>query len=119
MTSRLRAFVLLLAALWLPLQTLAAMAMPLCRHAIEQPAEVVASPCHEHESEHGQAADASGSGATCDNCELCHLACAGFMPSAPLSGAAAASGSGYLLPVGVVPPSHVGEPPHHPPRNPV
>ena len=111
-------FLLLFAALWLPVQTMAAMSMPLCRHALEQAAAAAAAeasaasmPCHE-----AVKADPAAHDAGCDNCASCHLACAGFMPSAPLATTLIAAEYDYVLPALKPPQSHITEPPQHPPR---
>ncbi|MCX7163678.1 MAG: hypothetical protein NT083_11655 [Rhodocyclales bacterium] len=119
MSNRFARFLLLLTALWLPVQTMAAMSMPLCRHAQEMvlaAAEAeqseAAMPCHE-----AAAADQAAHDAGCDNCEQCHLACAGFMPSAPLATSVIPAGQHYVVPAITAFPSHISEPPQHPPRS--
>jgi hypothetical protein len=105
---RLNSFLLILVALWLPLQAAAAWTMPLCRHAAEreaaQQAQAGAAYAHCHE---GMAAadDAPAPAADlgCDNCGICHLTSAGYMPVL------------VARPV-TAPPSHIGEPPQQPPR---
>jgi len=113
---------LLFAALWLPVQTMAAMSMPLCRHAQEHGQASVAvdqtdaaMPCHA--AHDAVAADQAAHDAGCDNCEICHLACAGFMPSAPLATGLMPAGNDYALPSTTASPSHIAEPPQHPPRS--
>ncbi|MCX7155947.1 MAG: hypothetical protein NTW45_05840 [Rhodocyclales bacterium] len=119
MNIRFARFLLLVAALWLPVQTMAAMSMPLCRHAQEQAATSDAAgpadaPVHCHET---AAPDQVAHDTGCDNCEICHLACAGFMPSAPLATGLMPAGNDYALPATAAPPSHIAEPPQHPPRS--
>jgi hypothetical protein len=114
-------FLLLFAALWLPVQTMAAMSMPLCRHAQEQGMASVAveaaaaMPCHE--AHQAAAADQAAHDAGCDNCEMCHLAGSGFMPSALMAQDLMPAGHHYALPAITAPPSHIAEPPQHPPRS--
>ncbi len=121
MTRRFARFLLLFAALWLPVQTMAGMAMPLCGHVQEhQPvapadhdmAATDGMPCHETMAQ-DQAAAESG----CDHCQTCQLASAGFMPSAALTAGLIPAEYGYVLPAVVAPASHIAEPPQHPPRN--
>lgn len=114
---RLQSLLLILVALWLPLQAAAAWTMPLCRHAAEREAQQALTAhtyCHE-----GMAAadDAPAPVADlgCDNCGICHLTSAGYMPSAAAQPVVSA------MPVLVArqpaaPPSHIGEPPQQPPR---
>jgi hypothetical protein len=98
---------------------MAAMSMPLCRHAQERAAamahaaaeSVAAMPCHA-----AAAPDQVAHDAGCDNCEQCHLASAGFMPSAPLVAGLIPAEQRYALPAVTAPPSHITEPPQHPPR---
>ncbi len=79
----LRLLPLLITALWLPLQAVAAVAMPFCRHAAEQAVQFDAAVAEEHCHGHGGSdAPPPGSAAAdqdCDGCELCHLAGAGYM----------------------------------------
>jgi hypothetical protein len=113
-------FLLLFAALWLPVQTMAGLSVSVCMHmqghegaaaAIQDVAEG-AMPCHE-----AMADDAPLHQDGCDNCEICHLASAGFMPSAALPTGLLPAQNSYALPAIVAPPSHIAEPPQHPPRH--
>ena len=119
MSNRFARFLLLLTALWLPVQTMAAMSMPLCRHAQEMvlaAAEAeqseAAMPCHE-----AAAADQAAHDAGCDNCEQCHLACAGFMPSAERVPGVLEITRSFVVTAVDAPPSHITKPPQHPPRS--
>jgi len=117
MSSRFARFLLLVTALWLPVQTMAALSMPMCRHAQEQAASLAAEAgaathCHE-----AAAPDQLAHDAGCDNCEMCHMAGAGFMPSAALVAGLMPVGNDYVLPAPAAPPSHIAEPPQHPPRS--
>mgnify|MGYP001207944484 CR=1 FL=1 len=119
MSSRFARFLLLVTALWLPVQTMAALSMPMCRHAQEHAASVAAAEqsgeamhCHE-----AAAPDQAAHDAGCDNCEMCHMAGAGFMPSASLVAGVTPVGNDYGLPAPSAPPSHIAEPPQHPPRH--
>ena len=118
--SRYLRFLLLFAALWLPVQTMAGLAMSQCRHAQDRgdPAFAVAAPdasatpCHEAGD-----VDQTAHQEACDNCEMCHLASAGFMPSADLLTGLIRAENHYVLPATIAPPSHIAEPPQHPPRS--
>ena len=119
MSNRFARFLLLFVALWLPVQTMAAMSMPLCRHAQEQAMagiaaeqSAAAAPCHE-----AMDSDQAAHDAACDNCEICHMAGAGFMPSAPLATSLISAEYHFVLPAIAASPSHIAEPPQHPPRS--
>lgn len=119
MNHRIARFLLLVAALWLPVQTGAALAMPLCHHAPLQAAVEMAdhtameagAPCHETATPDQAAHDAG-----CDNCQICHMAGAGFMPTTAMSTGLMPAANAYSLPAIMAPRSHIGEPPQHPPR---
>jgi hypothetical protein len=120
MSNRFARFMLLFAALWLPVQIMAAQSMPLCRHAQERASvaaaeEAAAMPCHEVHA--ATAPDQAAHDAGCDNCEMCHLASSGFMPSALVAAGLVPAERSYMLPASVAPPSHIAEPPQHPPRD--
>ena len=122
----LRRLVLAVLLMWLPLQGLAALTMPFCRHAPGTAAgDVVA--------QHGSAADHAGhahhhdaSGAaqepvqpamslTCNDCGACHLACAAAMLPAPVMRAAAPASGGPDPAPAIAPLAHVPDQPNPPP----
>ncbi len=113
--SRLRTFLLIVLALLLPLQTASSWAMPLCSHAPTEEMVQADMPCHEH-AEVAATAPAQAD-YECDNCGICHLASSGFllaMGSPDLQLPAL----NVLVPVQhPATPSHIGEPPQHPPRH--
>jgi ABC-type nickel/cobalt efflux system permease component RcnA len=118
MSNRFARFLLLFTALWLPVQTMAARSMPMCRHAqaramaaVAAEHSAVATHCHE-----APAADQAANDKACDHCEMCQLAGASFMLSAPLVAGMISTGHRYALPAVTAPPSHITEPPQHPPR---
>jgi hypothetical protein len=119
MTQRFARFLLIFAALWLPVQTMAGMVMPVCGHGQEiaavahDMAAAEAMPCHHEAMDADQAAADKG----CDHCQTCQLASSGFMPSAALTAGVIPAEYGYVLPAIMVPRSHIAEPPQHPPRN--
>lgn len=117
MSRRLVRVLMLFAALWLPVQTMAAKAMPLCRHALEHANHAAAtaqleSHCHEAGSVDAPQVHDAG----CDNCEMCHMASVGFMPSAPLASAPVPENRHFGREAFSAPPSHIVEPPQRPPR---
>jgi hypothetical protein len=98
-----RPIVALLMILWLPLQGVAAVAMPFCKHAFAPPASAGAtaqtnlhdgtqhahhghsgSSSHQHDAADTGAQDREDSGLACNDCGACHLACS---PAAPASSA--------------------------------
>lgn len=106
---RFKSYLLILLALWLPIQAAAAVTMSFCRHAPE-PVAAEATHCHEQLVESVAASDIG-----CDNCGLCHLASAGFL--------LAPTETFPLLVAGILVPqpttasaSHIPEPPQQPPR---
>ena len=66
------------------------------------------APCHEH------AAPAAGD-LVCDNCELCHLASAGYIPPAAANLPLAIAGVFVARPIPALH-SHIAEPLQQPPR---
>ena len=108
---------MLFAALWLPVQTMAAKAMPLCRHALEHAAHAVdAAQAEAHCHDAGTVDLPQVHDAGCDNCEMCHMASAGFMPSTPLASAPVPEDRHFGRAAFSTPPSHIAEPPQRPPR---
>jgi hypothetical protein len=106
---RFKSFLLILIALWLPIQAAAAVTMPFCRHAAEQVATEAAH-CHEQVVESVSPTDID-----CDNCAMCHLACAGFLLAA--SGMMPPIALSILVPkLQLASASHIPEPPQQPPR---
>jgi hypothetical protein len=104
-----RRLVLILVLLWLPLQGVAAVLMPFCEQA--QPAAAGHAGHHEH-----QAADQHQPPAPhgCDECGVCHLACAPGMPGAAglLLGWTA---NGHTGSAPQAPPQFIPDQPHRPP----
>jgi hypothetical protein len=94
-----RNVLLLLLALWLPLQAALAFAMPFCGHGQDKTAAAVGDhhAGHHHAAPSPDEAEAAPSDplADCDLCGLCHLACAGFL--APATGHALAEVPRHVL----------------------
>jgi len=116
----LRLLPLLITALWLPLQAVAAVAMPFCRHAAEQAAAADAMTHEEHCPGHAMESAAVPAAIDCDQdcdgCELCHLASAGYMPAAAATAVQPLVGRDFQLRPVLASRSFVPEPPQHPPR---
>lgn len=110
---RQRSYLLILIALWLPLQAAASWAMPFCRHvAVEQAAHATE---HCHELAEAAASPAAG-GLDCDNCEICHLAGAGYLLAAVDIGLPGTMANVLVPRLKPASPSHIAEPPQQPPR---
>lgn len=109
---RIKSFLLILIALWLPIQAAAAVTMPFCRHAAE-PVATEATHCHEQVVE--SAATAKVADIDCDNCGLCNLASAGFL-LAPTDTFTLHAASVLVPKLTTASTSHIAEPPQQPPR---
>ena len=106
---RLKSFFLILIALWLPIQAAAAVTMPFCLHAPDQVATDAAH-CHEE-----VAASVAAGDIDCDNCQMCHLATAGFLLAG--SETLMSLAANILVPrLELISTSHIPEPPQQPPR---
>jgi hypothetical protein len=73
-----RSLALLLLLVWLPLQGVAAAAMPFCEH---QQAPAGAADRHDGHPQDHRSADHGVPAGNCDDCGVCQLACAPAMPS--------------------------------------
>jgi hypothetical protein len=115
---RFKSFLLISIALWLPVQAASAVVMPFCRHATDRAGQVAAMPGVEHCREQAAAAaDTADNPLGCDNCEMCHLATAGYLPAPAAPPMPAAASVLVALPTPALP-SHIGAPPQQPPRRP-
>jgi hypothetical protein len=113
----LRLLPLLITALWLPLQAVAAIAMPFCRHAADHAAMAEAVLAESHCSGHAASDAAAAAGdQDCDGCELCHLASAGYMLPAAAAAAHVVPARDFTARPVLASPSFIPEPPQHPPR---
>jgi hypothetical protein len=108
-----RRLLLILLALWLPVQATAAATLSVCRHTTE-PATVEASHCLAHASPQSVATPDPEREISCDNCALCHLASAAFLTSADTWPLPAASKLA-VYPIAAFA-SHIPAPPQQPPR---
>ncbi len=113
----LRLLPLFVAALWLPFQAVAATAMPFCRHG---EAHKVAAPVDDvaalHCAMHDPQPVPVDSGLNCDDCGVCHLLAAGFMPTAEQSAAVIPVARDFRADVPLAPASAIPEPPQQPPK---
>jgi hypothetical protein len=79
-------WLLLLTALWLPLQTVTAFVMPLgllTSSSAQASEHEAAMPCHAHESDDAANMTTDDTDQPdCGRCGVCHLAAAGYMPAA-------------------------------------
>jgi hypothetical protein len=115
--GRLKNILLILLAVWLPIQASAAIAMSLCRHTTTAPATEEVTHCQAHMAQSAQSVAVVDleNDTACDNCALCHLASAGFLlgpnETFPLHSAS------ILVPkLMTASASHIPEPPQQPPR---
>jgi hypothetical protein len=113
---RYKSLLLIFIALWLPLQAAAAWAMPFCRHVPQSAqAGVMHSEAHCHEQQGDVPAGKVTADPDCDNCEMCHLASAGYIPPTPVS--LPLPGAGVFVAQQVLAsPSFIPVPPQDPPR---
>lgn len=112
----LRLLPLFLAALWLPFQAVAAVSMPFCRHGeapTTQQVDAAVEHCHMHEQAPPAPVD---HGLNCDDCGVCHLLAAGFMPTADQATAILRVVQDYRADVPLAPASAIPEPPQQPPK---
>lgn len=110
---------MILTALWLPLQMAAAVAMPLCEHGAPQQRDEAMMHC-EHGEAHEQPISAAHDGDAhdghvCNACSFCHLAGTSAVPSSIFVPLAATQAYDYTLPVALVLISHIPEQPQRPP----
>lgn len=120
MRTRLARFLLILTALWLPLQAVAGMTMKLCAHETAPHSMLAAAMgedhCPYHDADAAPATHDQTPGQACDDCGICHLACAGYMPAAEArTGVVPTDRTFQHWPAAYLP-SHIPEPPQHPPK---
>lgn len=108
---------LFVAALWLPLQSIAATAMPFCRHGEAHKTMAMADDAAvEHCAMHDPRPTPADHGLSCDDCGVCHLLAAGFIPTAERAAAVLAVAQDYRADVPLAPASATPEPPQQPPK---
>ncbi|MBK9955324.1 MAG: DUF2946 family protein [Rhodocyclaceae bacterium] len=112
----LRLLPLFIAALWLPFQAVAAVAMPFCRHGEAHKTLAMVDETVEHCQMHGQQATQPDHGMDCDDCGFCHLAGAGFMPAAEQVAALIPTDRDFSADFELPPASTFPEPPRQPPK---
>ena len=121
----LRRSIVFLLLLWLPLQGVAALTLPFCRHALDAGAEQAsvgpADAEHAHHAhDHGTPAvqsrpDNHQGGLSCNDCGACQLACAAVMLPAPVLGTLAAVPGRLHAAPPLAPPAFVPDQPYPPP----
>jgi hypothetical protein len=122
MRSRFARFLLILTALWLPLQAVAGMAMlRVCAH--EAPAVSAAATDGEHCPYHDAAGgvpavpdQSAGDDQGCTQCGVCHLAASGYMPAAEVVPGVVPDARCFVPLAAATPSSHIPEPLQHPPK---
>jgi hypothetical protein len=118
---------MLFAALWLPVQAVAAQSMSVCMHgkadaaatmrmAVESDDASMAD-CPMHQAMHDPApASNSGNADQCDQCGVCHLASVGFMSGPERATTNVPAERDYAAATIATPASNIPEPPQRPPR---
>lgn len=117
MRSRFARLLLIFTAVLLPLQAVAGMTMKMAPAAAvhEQDAAEEACPYHRHDAGTPAKPQPSQQQA-CDNCGICHLAAAGYMPVAVVVAAFVPTAQAYVPMPAIERPSHIPEPPQYPPK---
>ena len=111
-TSALRRFIALLFAVLLPLQTLAAAVMPIQGGQMDAVAHHSMAGGHCDQGLDDTNVPASNA---CEQCGICHMACAGMMPTAEATTRGMSSGSVYAAETVLPLVSHTPEEPNPPP----
>ncbi|MDD5250313.1 MAG: hypothetical protein PHY45_15125 [Rhodocyclaceae bacterium] len=112
---------LILTALWLPLQAVAGLTMKLgMADAVPASvqtaaAETAACPYH-HAAAAAPATPVPSHQQACDNCGVCHLAATGYMPAAATLAVILPLAQAFLPAPAVEQSSHIPEPPQYPPK---
>jgi hypothetical protein len=109
----LRKLIALLFALLLPLQTLASLVMPL--QLAGQSVAMEAEHCPGHGGDAANDEQPVPNSLACEQCGVCHLACAGMMPSAEATPAGFSVNNIFLAAADRRPASHTPEEPNPPP----
>lgn len=109
----LRKFIALLFVLLLPLQTLASMVMPLQVGA--QAAAGQAEHCPGHAGDAARDEQPVQNNLACEQCGICHLACAGMMPAPEATPAGISVSHIFPAEAELQPASHTPEEPNPPP----
>ena len=122
--TRCQRLLILLTALWLPLQAVAGMTMQFCRHdSAPQNSQAVTAAasveehCPYHDAGAAPAAQDRTHDQKCDNCGICHLACSGYMPASEVKTDIAPLAHVYQRWPAAARTSHIPEPPQYPPRH--
>jgi hypothetical protein len=112
---RLRFLIALIAALTLPLQAMAGLAMPLGGQSADLvDAAVAAMP--EDCPMHQQQAPVPSQRGDCGHCGVCHLAATGFIVTAEAGAAIVPAVETYVAAIEAAPSSHIPKPPQQPPK---
>lgn len=121
MRRRFSLLLFILTAFWLPMQAVAAAAMPFCRHGEAHKtvqATAAAEHCHLQDQQPRESLPSpdDSHGMSCDDCGFCHLAASGFLPAPDHVGMIIGLGREFRLHIELAPPSYIPEPPQRPPR---
>jgi hypothetical protein len=110
----LRLLPLFLAALWLPFHAIAAVTMPFGGQGAAH--QTTAGEAMDHCAMHQAQPAPVDHGLGCDQCGVCHLMAAGFMPSAEHVAFVIPAARDFRADASLAPASAIPEPPQQPPK---
>jgi hypothetical protein len=112
----LRLLPLFVAALWLPFHAIAAVTMPLGGQGAAHETMAMDGEAMDHCTMHEAQPAPADHGLGCDQCGVCHLMAAGFMPSAEHVAAVTPAARDFRADAPLAPASAIPEPPQQPPK---
>ena len=120
MQSRFARLLLILTALWLPLQAVAGLTMKIVTPTAAASAgqtPVVEETCPYHRPDADTPATPQPTQQkACDDCGVCHFAATGYMPVAQIVAGVIPTARSFQPSPAAERPSHIPEPPQYPPR---
>jgi ABC-type nickel/cobalt efflux system permease component RcnA len=120
MRSRFARLLLILTALWLPLQAVAGMTMkivtPAMAPAVQDQVVEDACPYHRHTEAAAPEKSQPAQQHDCDSCGVCHLAATGYVHVAALAVAMVPTTNTLVAAPTKERASHIPEPPQYPPK---
>jgi hypothetical protein len=107
---------LFVAALWLPFHAIAAVIMPFGGQGAAHQTMAMAGEVMDHCAMHDAQPAPADHGMGCDQCGVCHLMAAGFMPSAEHVAVVIPAARDFRADASLAPASVTLEPPQQPPK---